>query len=83
MDPYLNHAVGRDSPGMRHALITPSDTTDIPIRPRALYVLAAGNLAIRDGAGVDQVYPVQPGLLPFSAVRILATGTTATVVGWW
>lgn len=72
-----------DAPASRHYVITPSDSEDLPVRPRALFVLADGNLVVRDELGVDITYPVTAGtLLTFRAVRILATGTTATVVGW-
>lgn len=84
MDPFLNHSTGRSSPARRHLAIAPSDSADLPVIPRVIYCQTAGNVAIRDVAGVDVTYTVMAGqILPFSAQRVLSTGTTATVVGWW
>lgn len=83
-DPFQNHARGLDSPASRHATITPSDTADIPVRPRVIFCQTSGSLVLRDGSGTDISYTVTAGqILPLSAVRVLATGTTATVIGWW
>ena len=82
-DNFLHHQSGLESPVKRHHAITPSDTVDLDPRPRALRVLTAGNLALLDELGVSITYPVVAGeIIPFRAVRVLATGTTATVVGW-
>lgn len=71
------------SPAERHYAITPADGADVVPRPRALYVQAGGNLALRDAAGTVLAYAVTPGqVLPFRAARVMATGTTATVYGW-
>jgi hypothetical protein len=41
-------------------------------------------VAIRDEGGTDITYPLTDGqILPFRGVRILSTGTTATIVGWY
>lgn len=70
-------------PGSRHFTITPSDTVDMAIQPRALFVTVAGNLALQDKFGTNVTYAVTVGIIiPFRATRVLATGTTATVVGW-
>jgi len=82
-DPYRFHARGLDSPATRHVAITPSDSADLPVRPRVIYCHAAGNVLIRDEMGVNLTYTlVQGQILPVSATRVLATGTTATVYGW-
>lgn len=66
-----------------HYLITPSDTADLPRRPRALRVLAGGNLALRDSEGTVITYAVTAGeILPFRASRVMQSGTTAIVAGW-
>jgi hypothetical protein len=73
-----------DRPADRHFAITPSDSADLPIRPRSLRILTDGNVSVRDVGGVDITYPVVAGeILPIRAVRILATGTTADLVGWY
>ena len=84
-DPYLLTQVGRTSPGVQHAAITPNDGADIPTIPRVLRIGGAGTIALRDRTGVDVTYTVTDGeVLLFSPARVLATGTTATgIVGWW
>ena len=83
MDPFQNHTRGLESPAARHFPITPSDSTDLALRPRALYCLSSGLAVLRDEAGNDISYPLEAGrILPLSAVRVLATGTTASLVGW-
>lgn len=82
-DNFSSHSKGMSSPADVHYAITPSDSTDLPRIPRGLRVLTSGNLAIRDRLGTDITYPVVAGeVLAFRGVRILFTGTTATVVGW-
>lgn len=65
--------------------ITPSDDTDLPFLPRALYVNEGGTLVLREpdhtGTLNDNTYTVVTGaLLPFRPVRVMETGTTASVV---
>jgi len=71
------------SPFQKFTAVTLSDSVVQPSTFRALYVLTPGNLAVqlqRDAA--PTTIPVTAGqLLTFSAKRIYATGTTATVVG--
>ncbi len=82
-DNFQNHQRGLESPADRHTAITPSDTSPVLPRPRALWCQTAGNLAIEDSAGNVLTYAVAAGqIIPFRAVRIRATGTTATVIGW-
>ena len=74
-----------ESPADHHFVITPSDTADLAIIPRALRVGGAGTLSLRDKAGQDITYTVFDGeVVVFRAVRVLATGTTAgNIVGWY
>lgn len=82
-DPFEFHPSQLDSPATIHFAITPSDSADLPIRPRAIFCNAAGTVAIRDKAGTDVTYNLAVGAyIPFRGVRILATGTTATLIGW-
>ena len=81
-DPFETHGAGLDSPASRHFAITPANE-DLAIRPRALFCTVAGNVVVRDEAGVDVTYPVLAGdVLPFRAVQV-RSATTATVVGWY
>lgn len=83
IDPFKYQARSRQSPASQHFAIVPSDSTDLPIRPRVLYCAADGTAMVRDGVGNDLSYSLLAGdILPISAVRVLATGTTATLYGW-
>lgn len=83
-NPFRHHARGLESPASQHFNITPSDSADLPKRPRVLYCSAAGTAVLRDEAGADLSYSLAAGqILPFSPLRVLATGTTAALIGWW
>lgn len=59
--------------------ITPSDTADLPVKPRAIMVGGAGNLVARNVRGNDITIAVVAGqIVPIKATRVLSTGTTAT-----
>lgn len=82
-DRFQGHSKGLESPADTHFAIIPADGTDLVPRPRALYCQSAGTVAVMDRTGVVMGYAVQAGqVLPFRAVRVMATGTTATVFGW-
>lgn len=82
-DRFSNYASGLSSPATRHHAITPSDTVDLPTRPRALYCTGAGTASVMDEAGTSLTYTLEVGdRLEFRATRVMATGTTATLVGW-
>jgi hypothetical protein len=73
-----------DSPATRQFVIVPQDGVNLSVRPRAIKILTAGNIAIVDELGVSQIYPVSAGdLLTFRAVQVPSTGTTATAVAWY
>lgn len=83
-DTFESYKAGLESPATRHFAITPSDSEDMAIRPRALYVDAGGTAVITDEDGIDVAYTLIAGVtFPFRGVRIKATGTTATLVGWY
>jgi hypothetical protein len=79
-----NREVNIASPLTEWASINPSDSTDLAVRPRALYVGVAGSVVCRSEAGVDVSFNLSAGWHPIRPVRILAAGTTATglVAGW-
>ena len=83
MDYFEKMATGLESPGEIHYEITPNDSTDLPRIPRAIRIQTDGIIVVRDKFGTDIPYPVTAGeVFAFRGVRILATGTTADVVGW-
>lgn len=82
-DPFEGHSTGLTGPGLRHFLITPSDTVDLDPRPRLIYCAAAGTIVIRDAAGNDLPYTLERGdRLEFRGVRVMATGATGTWYSW-
>ena len=70
------------APAQSHFAITPG-TSELAVKPRAVYVGGAGNLEVVMG-GVTIVYAVQAGaILTIRPTHILAANTTATgIVGW-
>ena len=84
-DPWAGARTSITGPGENHTAVTPSDTVDLTVRARSLWVGVGGDVAVRDQRGVDAIYKAGDGsLIPFRAVRVLATGTTATnIVAFW
>lgn len=82
-DSFDRRQVELHSPGREFAAITPNDSVDIPLRPRALWIGVAGNLSCIDSNGVTTTFSNLPvGWHPIGPVRIRATGTTASgIVG--
>jgi hypothetical protein len=82
-DRFDAHAIGLESPADRHAEITPSDDDPVIPRPRALWVNVGGTLVLEDGDGTALSYNVEAGqIIPFRAVKVKETGTSATVYRW-
>ena len=84
IDRFATYSPSLEGPADYHFGIVPSDTQDLPIRPRAIRIGGEGIVVLRDKAGVDVSYAVVAGeALPVRCIRVLATGTTATnIVGW-
>lgn len=81
-DRFSSTVLSSTAPGTRHYAITPSDSADLPVRPRAIRCNVAGTIVIRDELGTDLPYVMAVGeVLPFRGVRVLATGTTGTYYG--
>lgn len=69
------------SPAEDAAPITPSDSTDLAVGARALYVGGTGDITgITRGGATVTFKNVAVGIFPVSFRRILATGTTATFI---
>jgi len=59
--------------------ITPSDSTDLSVIVRGLFIGGTGNLTVNMSGGSVTFYNVQQGtVLPIRVTRVFATGTTAT-----
>lgn len=83
-DPFDTDYVNLTSPAVAHYVIAPSDAADLPVRPRALYVNAAGTAVLRDNDGEEVSYDLPAGaILSLRPVRVLATGTTAQLIAWY
>lgn len=80
MKPYS----GQVAPASSFAAVAPSDSTDLPTRPRFLIIGTAGNLTVIGTNGVQTTIPVPAGVIAISPTRIYATGTTAAnIVACW
>jgi hypothetical protein len=83
-DPFDTDYVNLTSPAVAHYTITPSDTLDLPVRPRAIFVNAAGTAVLQDNDGETVSYELQAGIvLSIRPTRVLASGTTAQLVAWY
>jgi len=82
-DAFASNNTGLSSPAVGAAAVAPNDTTDLPTTSRALYVGGTGNITVTmaDGGANVQFNLVPAGVvLPIRAKRVLATGTTATLI---
>ena len=71
------------SPPVKGVVVTPSDTADLPYGSpcRYIYVGGAGNVAVKlanDTAAITFVAVPVGTVLPVMAIKVMATGTTAT-----
>lgn len=85
-DNFSSNTSGLDSPAQNAAAITPSDTTDIAVVTRAIYVGTGGDLKVTMRGGQTVTFKAVQGgtLLPIRVSRVLSTGTTAAnLVGVW
>jgi len=68
---------GETKPAITWVLVTPSDSADVTFR--ALWINGAGDVALRDSQGNDEIFTVLAStLLPVQPSRVLDTGTDAT-----
>tara|TARA_R110000850_G_scaffold9279_8_gene34387 strand:+ start:662 stop:916 length:255 start_codon:yes stop_codon:yes gene_type:complete len=82
IDEFKSTQPSMGGPAARHSLVVPSDTEDLPRRPRALYINTDGTVALQL-RGVTETYNVLAGsILPVRPERILQTGTTAAIIAW-
>lgn len=83
-DRFKNLGMSLSSPAVNAAEIIPDDATDLPATTRALWIGAAGDIAVRMAGGDQVTLTGVSGLLPIRVDRVLATGTSAgAVVALW
>lgn len=85
-DTFRKHGRSLTGPPDEAASIAPSDTADLAVATRALYVGTGGDVRLRMlGGGEITLANVASGsLIPIRATRVFATGTSATqLVGLW
>ena len=59
--------------------VAPSDSGELPVQPRAIFVGTGGNLAVRWANGDTSIFKNLPNgsMLSIRPVAVLVTGTTA------
>ena len=79
-DLFQNMSSGFDSPPRGAAAVTPSDSADLAITSRGIYIGVGGDVVLTTVYGQTVTFKAVPQgiILPVCASRILATGTTAT-----
>ena len=79
-DKFSKYHGGLESPAERAFAITPNDSADLSVFPRAIYVGGAGNVKVTTLGGdtVTLNGAVAGSILPVRVVRVFSTGTTAT-----
>ncbi len=72
-------------PAFNAAAVTLSDTDDLAVVARALYVGTTGNITLITPNGQTVLFTAVPvGILPVMCSRVKSTGTTAsTIVALW
>ena len=79
-DQFENIRPALESPGEGILEVSPNDSVDLAQVSRALYIGGSGDVAVQMKDGSTGTLVGVPGgqVLPVRAVRVLATGTTAT-----
>lgn len=82
-DQFTGYSYGLESPAANAFAIAPSDGADLAYVTRGIYVGGAGDVKVNMGiSGSSITFSAVPAgtVLPIRAARILATGTTATLL---
>lgn len=79
-DHFKSYNTGLTGPLIGGFDVTPDDGADLTILPRALMVTGSGDIAVvlKDGSSLTLPGMAEGVIYPLRAVRVLATGTTAT-----
>ncbi|MBB5411914.1 hypothetical protein HDG34_005880 [Paraburkholderia sp. HC6.4b] len=80
IDQFSNLRPMLDSPARNFFLIEPSDSEQLPERPRAIRVGIAGDVAVIGDHGVEVLFEncYAGEVLPIRPIQIKASGTTAS-----
>ena len=84
-DIFEDRSSGLESPGYDAVTVTPSDSNDLAITSRAIYVGTSGDLRVTTASGSIVTFVAVPeGMLPMRVSRVHASGTTASdIVAVW
>lgn len=83
-DRFSQHIPELQSPFAYLAAVTPSDTTDLPVASRALWVGTPGDLRVTTVGGTTETIPNVSGWVPGRISRVWAAGTEADgIVAFW
>jgi hypothetical protein len=83
-DEWRHRATAMADPAFRYSAVTPHDSNNLAIDARAIWVGTRGNVVCVSTDGDVATFLNVEGLLPVSARRINATGTTASnIVALW
>lgn len=84
-DMFEDRSSGLESPGYDASPVVPSDSTDLTITSRAIYVGTSGDLRVTTASGSVVTFANAPeGMLPMRVSRVHASGTTAAnIVAVW
>lgn len=66
------------SPADDYFSITPSDSADLAVMPRALAIASGGTLKVTKPNGNTDTLTVPAGVLPIRVRRVWSTGTSAS-----
>lgn len=83
-DRFQTSSPSLSGPASHAFAVTPHDSNSLAETTRALYVGAAGSVAVTMASGSNATFAGLAGgsILPVRATKVLATGTTATdIVG--
>ncbi len=79
-DTFKSHMTGLRDPIERAVNITPSDSDDLDVVTRAVYVGTAGDLRVTMLSGEIVTLLAGQGWHPIRVSRVWATGTTAAAI---
>lgn len=82
LDPFRFSDDNAAHPARRAFAVTPHDSAELPVLPKALLVGGAGAVTLRAvDSSADVTIPAAAGqILPIRAQFVRATGTTATAI---